>query len=131
MMKYETAIKNAKKVADRIRRSNGLIGTPDCQYSVFKIKRAWLFGSTAKGKPLPNDVDILIEGFGVGRRQHVNQIPSIPWSNAAVDKEYKRWYRISLPKSSESEAIKFLTKNVNYPTINGEACKGGSLSRSG
>lgn len=66
-MKLSTSIRNAMTVAERIKRCNGLIGTPEAITEAFRIKRAWVFGSTAKGNPNPNDTDILIEGGRVGR----------------------------------------------------------------
>ena len=65
-MKRETSIRNALKVAERIKRCNGLIGTPDASYEALRIKRAWLFGSTVKGKLNPGDTDILLECVAVG-----------------------------------------------------------------
>lgn len=65
-MKRETSIRNALKVAERIKRCNGLIGTPDASYEALRIKRAWLFGSTVKGKLNPGDTDILLECYVVG-----------------------------------------------------------------
>ena len=118
-MKRETAIRNAVKVADRIRKSNGLIGTPECERETVKIKKAWLFGSTAKGKPDPNDVDILIEYDLIGRRQHTNcrAHRGFPRTNAAVDKECKRRYGISVPKSAWSATVRLLSRNMKMIRI--------------
>ena len=66
-MKLETSIKNALLIANRIKHCNGLIGTPHASHEALRIKRAWLFGSTAKGKQNPNDTDILLECEAVGR----------------------------------------------------------------
>ena len=60
-MNRKTALKKCKTVADRIKAVNGIIGTPHANFQALRISRAWLFGSTAKGKENPNDVDILIE----------------------------------------------------------------------
>lgn len=65
-MKLETSIKNAIKVARRIKHCNGLIGTPEATTEAFRIKRAWVFGSTVKGKLNPRDTDIMIEGYCIG-----------------------------------------------------------------
>ena len=125
-MKYETAIRNAVKVADRIRGSNGLIGTPECERDTVKIRKAWLFGSTAKGKPNPSDVDILIEYDLIGRRQHTNCRAHRGFSgaNAAVDKESKRRYGMSLPKSSWAVTAKFLTNNMKMIRIHNASIDG-------
>ena len=66
-MKLQTSIRNALKIAERIKRCNGLIGTPYTSHEALRIKRAWLFGSTAKGKLNPGDTDILLECYVVGR----------------------------------------------------------------
>ena len=118
-MKYETAIRNTMKVADRIRKSNGLIGTPECERETVKIRKAWLFGSTAKGKPNPNDVDILIEYNLIGRRQHTNCRAHRGFSrtNAAVDKEYKRRYGISAPQSAWAATVRLLSRNMKMVRI--------------
>jgi hypothetical protein len=66
-MKLETSIRNALLVAARIKKCNGLIGTPEASHEALRITRAWLFGSTVKGKLNPNDTDILLESIEVGR----------------------------------------------------------------
>ncbi len=65
-MKLQTSIRNALKIAERIKRCNGLIGTPYTSHEALRIKRAWLFGSMAKGKLNPGDTDILLECYVVG-----------------------------------------------------------------
>jgi predicted nucleotidyltransferase len=76
-MKHQTAIKNLNIIADKMRRLSGLIGTPDADFEAFKITRAWLFGSVAKGSQSPKDIDILIEGRGVGRRKRTGRFVRI------------------------------------------------------
>ncbi len=71
-MKRSTAIKRALEIADRVKKCNGIIGTPECEFTAFRIKRMWLFGSTAKGYENPNDVDILIDGGECGLIQFAN-----------------------------------------------------------
>ena len=71
-MKRQTSIRNAKSVAAAIKKCNGIIGTPEAVYDAFKIKAAWVFGSTIKGKENPNDTDILIEAYSVGRCRYHN-----------------------------------------------------------
>lgn len=71
-MKRKTAIKTALKLAERVKNCSGVIGTPECEYTAFRIKRMWLFGSTAKGCENPNDVDILIDGGECGLIQFAN-----------------------------------------------------------
>jgi predicted nucleotidyltransferase len=71
-MKLETSIKNAMRVAERIKQCNGLIGTPHASHEALRISRAWVFGSTAKGKLNPGDTDILLECKKVGRFNFAN-----------------------------------------------------------
>jgi len=71
-LKRSTAIKTALEIADRVKKWNGIIGTPECEFTAFRIKRMWLFGSTAKGYENPNDVDILIDGGECGLIQFAN-----------------------------------------------------------
>lgn len=56
-----TAIKTALEITERVKKCSGVIGTPECEFTAFRIKRMWLSGSTAKGYVNPNDVDILID----------------------------------------------------------------------
>lgn len=60
-MKLSTAIKNANIIAERIKRLNGIIETPECNKKFVRIKRSWIFGSTVKGKLNPNDLDVLLD----------------------------------------------------------------------
>lgn len=71
-MKRSTAIKTALEIAERVKKCSGVIGTPECEFTAFRIKRMWLFGSTAKGYENPNDVDILIDGGECGLIQFAN-----------------------------------------------------------
>ena len=71
-MKRATAIKTALEIAERVKKCSGVIGTPECEFTAFRIKRMWLFGSTAKGCENPNDVDILIDGSECGLSQFAN-----------------------------------------------------------
>lgn len=48
-MKRQTAEKNLKTVIQRLHEINGLLATPLHNWDALKIKRAWLFGSFAKG----------------------------------------------------------------------------------
>jgi predicted nucleotidyltransferase len=67
MMKLSTSIRNAKIIAERVHRCNGLIGTSGALNEALRVKRMWVFGSTVKGKENPNDTDILIECETAGR----------------------------------------------------------------
>ena len=60
-MKRSTALKNLDLIITRLHHVNGIIGTPKYNYDFVWIKRAWVFGSVAKGSESPNDLDIFIE----------------------------------------------------------------------
>jgi predicted nucleotidyltransferase len=72
-MKRQTAIETAWRLHLRLSGLSGIIATPAGQHSAYRIRRAWLFGSTVKGAPFPNDIDILYDGFECGRLQLVNR----------------------------------------------------------
>jgi hypothetical protein len=66
-MQRKTAIKNAMTVTSRLRKCCGLIGTSGATTDCMKVRRAWIFGSTAKGSEAPNDLDVLLECYSVGK----------------------------------------------------------------
>lgn len=82
-MKRATALRNAHRIAERVRGVNGILATPGCDRSAVRIKRVWIFGSTIKGSPAPNDLDVLIECVGIGLS---------PAGQRRCDREYKRRY---------------------------------------
>lgn len=119
-MKLSTSLKNANKVSVRLRSLAGLIETPYGNYDGIKVSRAWLFGSTARGKHNPNDTDILLEyrkfgscKFANSKQNRMNKIRG----NARTDKEYKRRCGIVLPISSEHIAFMFLRKNLKKVSL--------------
>jgi len=71
-LKRSTAIKTALEIAERVKKLNGIVGTPECEFTAYRVKRMWLFGSTVKGCEKPNDVDILIDGSECGLNQFAN-----------------------------------------------------------
>lgn len=103
-MKRERAIRYAREVARRVHAINGLLATPLCLFEAVRIRRIWVFGSTAKGSESPNDLDLLIDLDPCGRR--------ITWRQGRMDKEYYRRYGIKVPQSSEVDALKWLTKGM-------------------
>jgi hypothetical protein len=60
-MKRKTATKHLNTIIDRLERNNGVIFTPDCNWSASVVINAWVFGSYVKGSLAPNDLDILFE----------------------------------------------------------------------
>lgn len=118
-MKLEAAIGKAKIIAERITKANGLIGTPECSFEAYRIKRAWLFGSAAKGKENPRDVDILIEAREAGRPQrtqknkrNVKDRRFNRTCNAKIDKQYYRSYGMVRGICTYKTAESFLRGNL-------------------
>lgn len=60
-MKRPAAIRNLNTVIKRLHSINGLLATPMHNHPFIKVRRAWVFGSVAKGKLEPNDVDVFVE----------------------------------------------------------------------
>lgn len=110
-MLLRTSIRNAKKIADRLRKLGGIVGTPEADYVAIKVKRAWIFGSTVKGKANPNDTDILIEFVNVGEQRDEEK------------KQCKRnpsWWKsegISFPLRAEHSANRSLSKGMRNISI--------------
>lgn len=100
-MKHKTAINNVKKIRKRLVDTNGIIHTPFASHPYFKIKKVWLFGSFAKGKTEPNDIDIIYEGCPCGEyRRHIKGVTK-------PDRRFR-----FLARDSRDDAIKELTKNM-------------------
>lgn len=102
-MKLKTALRYANEIAVQLKSTNGFIYTPLHDRPAIKIKRLWLFGSSAKGKLNPNDVDILAEVVEVGDRY--DRTKRGTW---VVDKDFYRRFGMSFAKSSISSAFKQL-----------------------
>jgi len=121
-MKRSTAIKNMHEIARRLHSINGLLATPLTSDEAFKISRVWVFGSTVKGSTSPNDLDILIEGKGVGRRRlfsfnrrgfkYKETRDCRPFLHARLDKSYLHQRGIMRAICSENEAYKWLSKGM-------------------
>lgn len=115
-MKLSTSLKNASRIASKVKGLNGIICTPTTTNKAVKIKRMWLFGSTVKGKENPNDTDILIEYVvtpettqrgGHGDNQLLGFGKYKLWSVAASKScWFNRYYNMG--KSAEVECLKFL-----------------------
>lgn len=104
-MKIKTAIHHVKQIRERIRRVNGLIGTPEAGRYCFKIRTAYVFGSTVKGKDCPNDVDILIDGREVGELQGTSKINLGNRRNAKI---VRNGFWKNYPIRSQTQAYKYL-----------------------
>ena len=106
-MKLSSALKKANEISDRIKSVNGIIATPLHNYEAVKVKRVWLFGSAAKGKLNPNDVDILIEMKEVCRRD-ISYLDPKKSVNFFINKDFKRRYGLSFAKQSSDTALKWI-----------------------
>lgn len=112
-MRLKTAIRHALTVAERLHAINGIIQTPECGHECMRVKRAWLFGSTARHRENPNDVDIIMETIlcrpikktGIRRGKKSKQ-------TAKVDRIYKRSTGIWLPKETHREGLRYLRGNM-------------------
>jgi hypothetical protein len=116
-MKLSTAINNALKVAGRIRSVNGMVGTPGTDFECFRIKRAWVFGSTIKGKSHPNDLDILIDGYGCGiqftsNKLHSKSFPSRFRIGSRIDRTMLRVEKAYYELRSSFICCKYLAGNL-------------------
>lgn len=115
-LKRSTALKNVAEIARRLNVINGNLSTPKHNHNYIRIKRAWVFGSVAKGSDAPNDIDIFIELYRVGKRYGAHE----KYSDRFLDKDYCRRYGIQVVKSAEIYAIQWLRKgmkNVSVHTV--------------
>lgn len=123
-MRRETALRYAREIARRVHSVNGLLATPGCSYEAIRIKRMWIFGSTVKGKPDPNDLDLLIEMSGVGRRRiaskrrhkkgFTDHTGHRPLLDGMLDKRQLRNYGVTTVKDSREYAFMWITKNLRH-----------------
>lgn len=103
-MKRATALRYCREIAQRVQTVDGVIPTPFGSHQGIRIKRMWIFGSTAKGSESPNDLDLLVDYENHGDRQS--------WRDVGVDLEYQRRHGVDLVKPSINEALKWLTKGM-------------------
>lgn len=128
-MKRSSALKNIKKMVDKVRMVNGILSTPLHDSHFVKVKRMWLFGSVAKGSDEPNDIDIFVELAG-----EVNSI-NLPrvyrgkyahflkhkrrYGGLKLDKQSAQWknLRVAAPPRSSETFIKWLRKDMRKISI--------------
>lgn len=60
-MKRKLALTRLNRMLERLRSINGICATPQYDQPFSKIRRAWVFGSVAKGSEEPNDIDVFVE----------------------------------------------------------------------
>lgn len=111
-MKRSTAIKNINTIIRRVKSVNGLLGTPKHRYDFVKIKRVWLFGSTAKGSTNPNDIDIFVEIINVGPHFSASK-----HTDRFFDKKFFRCEGVKLLSESSTYAIKWLRSGMKMVSI--------------
>lgn len=111
-MKRSTAIKNINTIIRRVKSVNGLLGTPKHRYDFVKIKRVWLFGSTAKGSTNPNDIDIFVEIINIGPHFSASK-----HTDRYFDKQFFRSCGVKLSGDSSQYAVKWLKKNMKMVSI--------------
>jgi len=118
------SIRNAIKIADRVKSVNGLLGTPYCDYEAVRISRVWVFGSTVKGKLQPNDTDILIELKPVGYYQGTgaqankrNRYDIAMRGNSKADYKYRSRLGLRFQLEAKREAFKFIKKNIQNVSL--------------
>lgn len=117
-MKRARAIRYAHTIAARIRARNGIWGTPECEHEFVRIKRVWIFGSTAKGSETPNDLDVLIEYQVTGRFQltsHWRGTRKGQWVDRlnarAVPRSQRQW-GIPEPLNSARQCFRAIRKGM-------------------
>jgi len=131
-MKLSTAIKNANIIAERIKRFNGIIETPECNKKFIRIKRAWIFGSTVKGKLNPNDLDVLLDYSEHEIRYCAkNLVPGVRAfkflrRRGLAKKEYKSYCFMGLDfgRSARRETLKYLKKGMCKISIHDHSIDG-------
>lgn len=117
-MKRKTAEKNLRIIIDRLHSINGILATPMNNFEAVRIKRAWLFGSFAKGKDEPNDLDIFVE-LEHFRREYVCTIGKNRFINGMykLDKSYYRSYGTIRAIRADETFIKWLRKDIRKISV--------------
>lgn len=109
-MKRATAKRMALTIAERLKSAAGVIGTPGSDHEALRVKRAWVFGSTAKGSEHPNDLDIIMEMHECGRRfwqKGAVQKRTRP-GGARLDRAFFRTHRVRMPVSCQQDALRWI-----------------------
>lgn len=115
----------AAEIAGRLHRFNGIIGTPNCSHEAIVVRRAWVFGSFAKGSDTPNDLDVLIDCAPAGRyqawkpgRKIGGRLLGVP-RMAEAENEFLKWLTQGMRQVSRHiyshEATEFDLKLMIYP----------------
>ena len=117
-MKRKTAEKNLKTIISRLHQVNGILATPNYNQNAVRIKRAWLFGSFAKGKDEPNDLDIFVEVIYVPpERFYIEEHRYKLLGCFKPDKAYSRSYGMIRPAQSDEYFVKWLRKSMKMISV--------------
>lgn len=109
-MKRSTAVHHVFVVAQRLRDTCGIVCVPNAGHGAVRVRRAWVFGSTAKGADSPNDVDILIDCSEVG--------PWSAWSpGRKLDRRYRRSFGICLMPDATERFIIWLRSGMTKVSV--------------
>lgn len=117
-MKRHTAEKNLKTVIQRLHKINGVLATPLHNWDAVRTKRAWLFGSFAKGKDEPNDLDIFVEVIACRRdyRDYIGLNNRLRGCYK-LDKAYRRSYGMVRAIRSDEAFVKWVRKDMKKVSI--------------
>ena len=100
----------ALAIAERLKSAAGVICTPGTSHEALRVKRAWVFGSTAKGSEHPNDLDIILEMYACGRRfwQKGSVQRRTRPGGARLDRAFFLSHRVRKPVSCQEEALRWI-----------------------
>lgn len=129
-MKRSTALRHVQTIVQRLRACNGIVEFPGTSPGAICVRRAWLFGSVAKGSDSPNDVDILLETRRAGnsyRWTKGRRFDKIMYRSTgmrllpATDREFIIWLRRGMKMVSvhdtERECVEIDVKVLIYPRM--------------
>jgi predicted nucleotidyltransferase len=106
-VKRTTALLHVETIAERLRQTGGIFGTPGTLREAVRVRRAWLFGSVAKGSPMPGDVDIMLDIEAVGRLYRRGQAP--------LDR--RTICGLRFPRDSRNEFLRWLRRDMKMVSL--------------
>jgi len=128
-LKRKTALRYALTIHRRLKELSGLIGTPECSSSAYRVRRAWVFGSTAKGSENPRDLDVLVDDRECGRRQFCKWKKPPSYENGRrweckINRYELRAHRIAQPLFSSCTAQAYLRRGLPMVRFHSENSEG-------
>lgn len=112
-MKLQTCLKYAQEIASQMKLNGNIIYTPGCSWEFFKVKSIYLFGSVAKGKINPGDVDIMVDGEVIGKHFNIHKKGTFK-----IDKDYNRKHNVIRAKPCLEEALRFVKSKRKNVSVN-------------